>query len=66
MKTYDLYAFLKKVKRRKEELGISYSPAEVEALRNKGSARTPEKRAFLTRIDARARAAGRKPVKSHY
>jgi hypothetical protein len=54
------------VRRRKEELGVIDTPASVEAMRNKGSARTPEKRALLAAVDGRAKAAGREAVPAHY
>ena len=40
--------------------------ASAETLRNRGLERTPAKRKLLARIEARAKAAGRKPVPSNY
>jgi hypothetical protein len=50
---------------RKRELGIDEADDAIEALRNKGGGRTPEKKAFLSRIAERAERAGRRPVISH-
>jgi hypothetical protein len=58
--------FAAEVEARKHELGFVDDEATTEALRNKGSTRTPAKRAFLVRIEARAEAAGRKPVRAYY
>jgi len=66
MKTIRMTTFAAEVEARKRELGVVDDEATTEALRNKGSTRTPEKRAFLVRIEARAKAAGRKPVRAYY
>ncbi len=58
--------FLADIKARKGALGMMDTPAEVEAMRNKGGRRTPEKRELLHRVEERARAAGVKPFKSYY
>lgn len=42
------------------------TPAGVEALRNSGLNRTPEKRELLRRVEQRAIEAGVKPVPAHY
>ena len=57
---------LKGVRAKKIELGIIDTPASIEALRNKGGDRTPEKRAMLAAAEKRARAAGRKPIQAHF
>lgn len=54
------------VEARKREIGWVDDDASTDALRNKGGNRTPEKRASLARIDARAIAAGKKPTRSYY
>ncbi len=51
---------------RKAGLGMVDDAATTEALRNKGGQRTPEKRELLRRAEARARAAGREPVRAYY
>ncbi len=61
-----LQDFLADIERRKLELGMVDTPASVEAMRNKGGQRTEEKRELLRRADARALAAGRRPVPSYY
>lgn len=66
MKTFSMTAFAAEVEARKREMGVVDDEATTEALRNKGSTRTPEKRAFLVRIEARAKAAGRKPVRAYF
>ena len=58
--------FLADIEARKAALGVEDTPAEVEALRNKGGRRTPKKRALMRRVEERARAAGVKPLKSYY
>jgi flagellum-specific peptidoglycan hydrolase FlgJ len=52
------------IRERKQALGIT--EAEIRAARNAGLRRSPEKRAFLARIQARARAAGQTPVPAEY
>lgn len=66
MKTISMAAFAAEVEARKRELGFVDDEATTEVLRNKGSTRTPEKRAFLARIAKRATAAGEDPVRSYY
>ena len=61
-----LEQFLSGIKARKAALGMRDTPAEVEAMRNKGGHRTPEKRELLRRVEERARAAGVQPLKSYY
>ncbi|MBC2664228.1 hypothetical protein H7F51_01710 [Novosphingobium flavum] len=63
---FDFYAFIAEAEQRKRNLGILDDPAATEALRNKGGARTPRKRAMLERMKQRARAVGRKPITAHY
>ncbi len=58
---------LRRIEVRKLALGLSSaSEAAVDALRNKGGQRTPEKRELLRRAEARARQAGQDPVISYY
>jgi len=66
MKTISLTTLQQRVSARKALLGIIDTPAEVEALRNKGAARTPEKRELLRRAERRALAANRQPVAAHF
>lgn len=66
MKTISMAAFAAEVEARKRELGVVDDEATTEALRNKGSTRTPKKRAFLARIAKRAIASGKEPVRSYY
>ena len=58
--------FLADIEARKAALGITDTPEEVEAMRNKGGRRTPEKRELLRRVEERAHAAGVKTLKSYY
>lgn len=58
--------FLATIEARKAALGMSDTPTATEAMRNKGAGRTAAKRELLRRADARATAAGRLPVISHY
>ena len=58
--------FLADIEARKAALGMTDTPAEVEAMRNKGGQRTSEKREFMRRIEERARPAGVVPLKSYY
>jgi len=57
--------FLADIKARKAALDMKDTPEEVEAMRNKGGRRTPEKRELLRRVEERARAAGLEPLKSY-
>lgn len=57
---------LAQIETRKAALGMSETPAAVEAMRNKGERRTSQKRELLRRTTIRARAAGREPVVSYY
>jgi hypothetical protein len=66
MKTISMADFAAEIEARKRELGLVDDEAITEALRNKGSTRTPKKRAFLARIDKRAISAGKKPIRSYY
>ena len=66
MKTVDLATHLERVRARKAELGLVDTPERVEALRNKGTNRTPEKRELMRRVEERAREAGVPVLKSYY
>jgi hypothetical protein len=66
MKTISMATFAAEIEARKLELGFVDDEPTTEALRNKGSTRTPEKRAFLARLERRAIAAGDEPVRSYY
>lgn len=66
MKTISMAAFAAEVEARKRELGLVDDEATTEALRNKGTARTPEKRAFQARMASRAKAAGEESVRAYY
>ncbi len=66
MRTVSLTHLQKQVEARRDALGILDTPAEVEALRNKGARRTPEKRALLARIRQRALEAGVEPLKAYF
>jgi len=54
------------IRERKAELGIVDTPERTEAMRNKGSQRTPSKRAMLARIEERALAADIAPPKAYF
>ena len=58
--------FLSDIRTRKAALGMVDTPEAVEAMRNKGGHRTPEKRELMRRVEERARAAGVEPLKSYY
>lgn len=66
MKTISLATLQQQVSARKVQLAMLDTPAEVEALRNKGAARTPEKRELLRRAKRRALAANRQPVAAYF
>lgn len=66
MKTMTFSDLRARIADKKRELGWSDSAESIERLRNKGGARTPQKREFLSRIDARVRAAGLEPNRSYY
>lgn len=57
---------LSRIRARKAELGIVDTAETTEAMRNRGTRRTREKRALLARSEARAREAGIDPVPGHY
>ncbi len=61
-----LDSLLAGISAQKDVLGWVDSPANTEAMRNKGFNRTPEKRELLRRAEERAVAAGRKPILAHY
>ena len=60
----DGYDYLRRVAARKRELGITDD--DIEAVRNSGTRRTPEKRELLARIADRARRAGKTPLPANY
>lgn len=64
VQTIDIETLLARVRARKLELGLD--DADPPVLRNRGAARTAEKRELLRRTDARARAAGKRPIPSNY
>lgn len=66
MKTITFAALRDQVERNKAAIGWVDDDASAETLRNRGLERTPAKRKFLARIEARAKTAGRKPVVSNY
>jgi hypothetical protein len=66
MKTTELRTFLAGVAKRKAALGIVDTEELTASLRNSGANRTEEKRELLSRIEARAKTAGRTGVISHY
>ncbi len=62
----ELRDFLSGVAARKTAIGLRENAADIEAMRNKGARRTPEKRELLRRAEKRAVAASREPVRAHY
>ncbi len=66
MVTISMADFTAQIEARKREIGMVDDAATTEAMRNKGGNRTPKKRALLSRIEGRAIAAGRKPLRSYY
>lgn len=66
MKTITLADFANQIEAKKLEIGMIDDAETTEVLRNKGTNRTPQKRALLKRIEERALAAGRKPTRSYY
>ncbi|MBU8536933.1 hypothetical protein [Falsiroseomonas tokyonensis] len=56
----------RRIEARRAELGLIDKPESIEALRNKGTNRTEEKRELLRRIEQRAKAAGRTPPRAYY
>ena len=65
MKVIDYQQFTNAIAQRKRELGWD-TPEWTERLRNRGGARRPEKRALLADIQARARAAGVRPLRAYF
>ncbi|NML96114.1 hypothetical protein [Novosphingobium olei] len=63
---FDFYVFLADAEKRKRELGLADDDPFTEDLRNKGGARTQRKRAMLERLEQRACAVGRKPLRAHF
>lgn len=66
MKTITFAALRDQVERKKAAIGWVDDEASTDALRNIGTRRTPAKREFLSRIEARATAAGRKVIPSKF
>ena len=66
MVTISMADFTAQIEARKREIGMVDDSATTEAMRNKGTNRTPQKRVLLARIEERAIAAGRKTVRSYY
>jgi hypothetical protein len=66
VKTVKLSKYLEWAEARRAELAAEGLLPSDEDLRNRGLNRTPEKRELLRRIDERARAAGKTPIKSYY
>ena len=66
MKTITFTALRDQVERKKAAIGWLDDDVSTDALRNSGMARTSAKRELLARIDSRAKAAGRPPLKSNY
>jgi hypothetical protein len=60
----DLDAFVRHIEERKQALGITAQ--DIEAARNSGNRRTPEKREFLRRIQERARRLGVEPMPAKF
>ena len=58
--------FLRGVEARKAALGMSDTPEQIDALRNKGLSRTPEKRQLLRQAAKRGEKAGKPSAISHY
>jgi len=63
MKKVGLTELTRRAAARKPALGITQ--ADEETMRNRGGSRTPEKRELPRRTEARAKAAGLKPITSH-
>lgn len=66
MKTVSLAILRQQATARKAELGMRETSVEIEAMRNKGANRTPEKRELLRRADQRAKLAGVQVVAAHF
>lgn len=66
MRTIKLETHLKRTAAKARELDAAGRNVPTEALRNAGKTRTAAKRVLLERAEQRARAAGKKPVLSHY
>lgn len=66
MKTITMTELRERVGAAKRRIGWIDDEATLEALRNSGRNRTPTKRALLSEIDERARAAGVDPIPSKY
>jgi hypothetical protein len=66
MKTITFTALRTAVERKKAAIGWVDDEATTDALRNSGVKRKPAKRELLARIENRAKAASRPPLKSNY
>jgi hypothetical protein len=66
MKTITFAALRHQVEAKKADIGWIDDAVTTDALRNSGVARTPAKREMLARIETKAKAAGRPPLKSNY
>jgi hypothetical protein len=66
MKTITFAALRDQVEAKKAAIGWIDDEVTTDALRNSGMARKPAKRELLARIETRAKAAGRTPLKSNY
>jgi hypothetical protein len=66
MKTLELGSYLESVQARKATLSADSAMLAAEPCRNGGSRRTASKRSTLARAEARANAAGVKPVRANY
>jgi hypothetical protein len=64
MSETDAFAYLRWVAARKKALGIT--DRDIEAARNSGQGRTPEKRALLARVGERAKRAGKTPLPANF
>jgi hypothetical protein len=66
MLVLSLDEYLAAIEARRAALAMVDGPAETDAMRNKGGARTAEKRELLRRAAARAEAAGIEPVRAYF
>ncbi len=66
MKTISLADFASQIEAKRLEIGMVDDAETTEALRNKGTNRTRQKRSLWKRIEERALEAGRKPTRSYY
>ena len=66
MRTISLEDFQRDLEARKAQLGICFTPELLEALRNKGDRRTPEKVEMLREIRRRCLEAGVDPLPAYW